>query len=90
MLQVYKVLKSVIAAAVMSHIDPATGTNPFFDGVGYTPGNQVVERSLGPEQPTPAVEELLATATVHVPDVVAQGWDVQVKESSQQQADVCH
>lgn len=62
----------------MSHIDPATGTNPFFTAAGYTPGNQVIEKGLGAEQPVAAVEELLASATVHVPQLVAQGKDVQV------------
>lgn len=66
----------------MSHIDPATGTNPFFEGVGYTPGHHFVDRDLGPEQPVAAVEELLATAIVDLPDVLSQGCDAEVRNNS--------
>lgn len=76
--QIYKALKSIIAAALLTHIDPQTGTNPFFEGINYTPGNKVVETGLGPEQPVAAIEEVLASATVDIAELVAKGFDVQV------------
>jgi hypothetical protein len=77
--QAYKGLKALVSAAILTHIDPATGTNPCFDALGYTPGNKLQERGLGPlPAAAEAAEEVLCSATVHVPQLVADGLDVQV------------
>eukprot|EP00775_Hariotina_reticulata_P007933 gene7933-8129_t len=70
----YKALKSLIACVLLSHIDPATGTNPLFKELGYTPGSVMSEASAGPRLAAAAqAEEVLASATVHMPDVASMG-----------------
>jgi hypothetical protein len=74
MLQAYSGLKSLIASVLLSHIDPATGTNPLFKEIGYTPGSVMSEASAGPRLAAAAeAEEVLASATVHMPDVANMG-----------------
>jgi hypothetical protein len=70
--QAYKGIKAILAAVLLSHIDPKTQTNPFFRGMGYVPGNAVHDTEVGPPPPGAAEqEELLVSATVHLPDVLA-------------------
>jgi hypothetical protein len=84
--QAYKGLKALVSAAILTHIDPATGTNPCFDALGYSQGSKVQERGLGPlPAAAEAAEEVLCSATVHVPQLVADGLDVQVGGAGQQQ-----
>ncbi|KAF6266547.1 GMC oxidoreductase-domain-containing protein [Scenedesmus sp. NREL 46B-D3] len=74
----YKGLKALLAAAILTHIDPATGSNPCFEALGYTQGDRLREIGLGP-LPTAAeaAEEVLCSATLHIPELVAAGVDVQ-------------
>jgi hypothetical protein len=82
--QAYKALKSLVSAAVLTHIDPATGSNPCFDALGYIQGDRLQERGLGPlPAAAEAAEEVLCSATVHVPQLVADGMDVQVGSARQ-------
>lgn len=78
-IQAYKGLKALVASAILSSIDPVTGTSPTFQAMGYTPGPLREEPFLGP-LPAAAqqVEEVLASATVHLPELVAKAADVQV------------
>lgn len=70
--QAYKGIKSILAAVLLSHVDPKTQSNPFFKGMGYVPGNAVHDTAVGAPPPGAAEqEELLASATVHLPDVLA-------------------
>ncbi|WIA29237.1 hypothetical protein OEZ86_011745 [Tetradesmus obliquus] len=74
----YKGLKGLLAAAILTHIDPATGTNPCFQALGYSQGDRLQEQGLGPlPAAAEAAEEVLCSATVHVPELVAAGLDVQ-------------
>jgi hypothetical protein len=70
-----------------SHIDPATGTNPFFKAIGYAAGNTVQDTVVGPPPPGAAEqEELIASAHVHMPQVVGvhqQSAQVQVRHTVQ-------
>lgn len=78
-MQAYKGLKGLLAAAILTHIDPATGTNPCFQALGYSQGDRLQEQGLGPlPAAAEAAEEVLCSATVHVPELVAAGLDVQV------------
>lgn len=69
--QAYKGIKAILAAVVFSHIDPETGTNPTYEALGYVPGNTFQDTAVGPPPPAAAEqEEVLASATVHMPDLV--------------------
>jgi hypothetical protein len=71
LLQAYKGIKAILAAVMFSHIDPQTGTNPTFEALGYVPGNSFQDPAVGPPPPGAAEqEEVLATATVHMPDLI--------------------
>lgn len=72
--QAYKALKAILSASLLSHIDPATNTNPFFARLGYVPGNALKDSTAGagPAHPMAAEqEEVLASATIHLPGVLA-------------------
>lgn len=69
--QAYKGLKSILGAVLCSHIDPTTGTNPFFEGMGYVPGSRVQDTAVGPPPATAAQqEEVLSSATIDLPEVL--------------------
>jgi hypothetical protein len=69
--QAYKGIKAIFAAVLFSHIDPATGTNPTFQALGFVPGNTFQDTAVGPPPPGAAEqEEVLASATVDMPQVL--------------------
>jgi hypothetical protein len=89
-LQAYKGIKAIIAAVIFSHIDPQTGTNPTFEALGYVAGNTFQDTAVGPPPPGAAEqEELLASATVHMPgliDTLGSAAAVQVRSRLQASA----
>ena len=71
-MQAYKGIKAIIAAVLLSHIDPNTQTNPFYEAIGFVPGAELQDAGAGPPPATAAAqEEVLDSATIHLPDVLA-------------------
>lgn len=69
--QAYKGIKAIFSAVLFSHIDPTTGTNPTFKALGFVPGNTFQDTAVGPPPPGAAEqEEVLASATVDMPEVL--------------------
>lgn len=61
-----------MSAALLSHIDPHTNTNPFFEGMGFLPGNRLSDAAVGPQHAAAAeLEEVIASAAAHLPDLLA-------------------
>jgi hypothetical protein len=69
--QAYKGIKAILAAVLFSFIDPSTGTNPFFEAIGYEPGTKVQDTAVGPPPAGAAdQEELIASAHINMPQVL--------------------
>jgi len=70
--QAYKGVKAIVSAALLSHIDPHTNTNPFYEGMCFLPGNTLSDAAVGPQHATAAeLEEVIASAAAHLPDLLA-------------------
>lgn len=89
-MQAYKGIKAILAASLYSHINPKTGTNPFFQAMGYVPGNRLQDTAVGPAPPGAAEqEEVLASAHIHLPKVLELMQDSAEVQVSWQQAGGC-
>ena len=85
-MQAYKGIKAILAASLYSHINPKTGTNPFFKAMGYVPGNRLQDTAVGPPPPGAAEqEEVLASAHIHLPKVLELMQDPAEVQVSRQQ-----
>lgn len=71
-MQAYKGIKSLLSAVLLSFVDECTGTNPFYAAMGFTPGTAQHAAAAGSPPATAAAnEEVLASATIHLPQLVA-------------------